>query len=221
MYNRTNPGRAGLTDEFVAGVYEFVQHACTLSKYENEGVVRCPCKKCKSTKTISADDVTLHLLKHGFKSKYWWWTDHGEIEPPEFHSILNVYLNEQENVGPHVNAESSQRYHDMVRDASNSEFMGSVERDFQRTTDQSPNEEAQKFYQLLKSASSPLWEGSAHSELSLAVRLMSIKSDWNVQQNCMDAMIQLMSEVSPHLELDHRKTYSQTKKLVSKLGLSS
>ena len=65
-----------------------------------------------------------------------------------------------------------------------------------------------------------MWEGSVHSELSLAVRLMSIKSDWNVQQNCMDAMIQLMSEVSPHLELDNRKSYSQTRKLVSKLGLS-
>ena len=96
MYNRTNLGRAGLTDEFVVGVYEFVQHACTLSKYENEGVIRCPCKKCKSTKVISADDVTLHLLKHRFKPKYWWWTDHGEVEPLEFHSILTANMNEQE-----------------------------------------------------------------------------------------------------------------------------
>ena len=86
-------------------------------------------------------------------------------------------MNEQKNIRAGVNAESSHRYHDMIRDAYNSKFMGSVERDFQQTAEQPPNEEAQKFYDLLKSASSPLWEGSAHSELSLAVRLMSIKSD--------------------------------------------
>ena len=70
MYNRTNPGRAGLTDEFVAGVYEFVQYTCTLSKYENETVICCPCKKCKSSKVFSTDDVMLHLMNHGIKHKY-------------------------------------------------------------------------------------------------------------------------------------------------------
>ena len=145
MYNRTNPGRAGLTDEFVVGVYEFVQHACTLSKYENEGVIRCPCKKCKSTKAIFADDVMLHLLKHGFKPKYQWWIDHGEIEPPKFDSILTAYIHEQGNVRVDVNAESSNRYHDIVKDAYNSKFMGSVERDFERTTEQSLNIELKNF----------------------------------------------------------------------------
>ena len=107
MYNRINPGRAGLTNEFVVGEYEFVAYTCTLSKYENEGVIQCSCKKCKSTKIFSADDVTLHLLKHGFMPKYWWWTDHGEVESPEFHSILTAYMHEQENVKAGANAESS------------------------------------------------------------------------------------------------------------------
>ena len=70
MYNRTNSGRAGLTDKFVVGVYEFVQHACTLFKYENERVIRCPYKKCKFSKAFSAYDVMLYLYKHEFKPKY-------------------------------------------------------------------------------------------------------------------------------------------------------
>ena len=55
MYNRTNSGRADLTDEFVVGVYEFVKYICTLSKYENERVIQCQCKKCKSSKVFSVD----------------------------------------------------------------------------------------------------------------------------------------------------------------------
>ena len=94
----------------------------------------------------------------------------------------------------------------MVRDAYNSKFMGSVKRDFERTAEQPPNIEACKFYDLLESASHPLWEGSAHSELSIAVRVMSINSDWNMQQNCMDAMIELMSEVNPQKEIDIPKS---------------
>ena len=99
MYNRTNPGRVGLTDKFVIGVYEFVQYACTLSKYENERVIRCPCKKCKSIKAFSVDYVMLHLYKHGFKPKYWWWIDHSEVEPPNFDSILTAYMQNRGMIG--------------------------------------------------------------------------------------------------------------------------
>ena len=43
-----------------------------------------------------------------------------------------------------------------------------------------PNENAQKFYQLLKEINIPLFEGSSDSRLSMCVRLLAAKSNWNV-----------------------------------------
>ena len=53
-----------------------------------------------------------------------------------------------------------------------------------------PNAEAQAFYDMLQTAQTPLWEGcSTQTELSNAVRLMSIKSDYNMPQNCMNEVM--------------------------------
>ena len=60
-----------------------------------------------------------------------------------------------------------------------------------------PNAEAQAFYNMLQAAQRPLWDGcSNQSELSNAVRLMSIKSDYNMPQNCFNEVMQLMHESS-------------------------
>ncbi|XP_070043072.1 uncharacterized protein [Nicotiana tomentosiformis] len=84
---------------------------------------------------------------------------------------------------------------------------------------ESPNDEAKRFYESLESASRPLHESLMHSELSVAVRLLTIKSDWNISQAGMNAIIGLMSEVSSSINLPN--DYYNAKKLVSKLGLSS
>ena len=168
MYKRTNPGRAGLTDEFINGVYEFIRHACTLSQYHDEQVIRCPCRKCKSGKSFVPDDVIIHLCRNGFKPQYWWWIDHGEVEPHDVDSIVAAYRSERERVVVTDNTENS-RYHDMVRDAYNYESTGGDEQNFQHHGEEMPNEETQKFYDLLEAANRPLWEGSAHSELSVSV----------------------------------------------------
>jgi len=56
--------------------------------------------------------------------------------------------------------------------------------------------------------------------LSVAVRLLSIKSDNNISQGAMDSMIELMKElVDPNVEIPD--SYYKANALVSKLGLSS
>ncbi|XP_059292009.1 uncharacterized protein LOC132045446 [Lycium ferocissimum] len=81
------------------------------------------------------------------------------------------------------------------------------------------NEEAMHFYQELEKASRPLWVGSQHSKLYVAVRMINIKLDWTVAEAAMDSMIKLVGElVTP--EFDIPKSYYQAKRLVSKLGLS-
>ena len=66
-----------------------------------------------------------------------------------------------------------------------------------------------------------MWEGLTHSELSTTVKLMSIKSDWNVAHDCMNAMIELMRDINPLQKIYIPKSFRHTKKLVSKLGLSA
>ncbi|XP_038711782.1 uncharacterized protein LOC120005976 [Tripterygium wilfordii] len=72
---------------------------------------------------------------------------------------------------------------------------------------------------MLYAAQSPLWDGcESHSELPAAVRLLSIKADYNMSQGCFDDVVHLMKETMP---TDNRMpvTFYQAKKSVSKLGL--
>ncbi|XP_059306308.1 uncharacterized protein LOC132057715 [Lycium ferocissimum] len=138
---------------------------------------------------------------------YYVWTRHGEIEG----SASNV-CNHNFVVG-----ESSQdpRLHEMVMDALGMYNKGNN----QQPVDQPPNEEAQCFYAQLEYASHPFCEGMSHSALSVAVRLLSIKLDVNISIAGMTAMIGLMKELNPNLDIPD--DYYKAKKLVSKLGLSS
>ncbi|KAG5614999.1 hypothetical protein H5410_014823 [Solanum commersonii] len=85
--------------------------------------------------------------------------------------------------------------------------------------DEAPNEEARRFYDQLKESNRPLCEGSTHSTLSVAVRLMNIKSYWNVPNVAMDSMVDLLGElVNPEFNIP--KNFYQAKCLISKLGLT-
>jgi len=72
---------------------------------------------------------------------------------------------------------------------------------------------------MLQATQGPLWDGcSNQTELSNTVRLMSIKSNHNMPQNCFNKVIQLMHE---SCSTDKRvpKNYSELKKKVRSLGL--
>jgi len=60
------------------------------------------------------------------------------------------------------------------------------------------NPTTQRFYEKLNTAQRPLWPGcNNHTELSLALRMMSIKSDYNMSQSCFNEIAQLMKEACP------------------------
>ena len=94
MYNKNLPGRNGLTNEFVAGVDEFIKFALSQDdRYKDGEKIRCPCKKCKNRKFFMLDEVTVHLYQKGFVEGYFNWTCHGE-------PILNVV--EQQYASPQL-----------------------------------------------------------------------------------------------------------------------
>ncbi|XP_012568913.1 uncharacterized protein [Cicer arietinum] len=83
-----------------------------------------------------------------------------------------------------------------------------------------PNEDAQDFYDLLTAANKPLSEEASDSKLSICVKLLACKSNWNVPQKCLDFFASMLVDVSPLKDSLPKKIY-QAKKLVTMLGLKS
>jgi len=104
----------------------------------------------------------------------------------------------------------------MVRDA----FGYSQTTNTNSPVNEPPNSEAQKFYDMLDAEQIPIWPGSRMTELEVAVRLISIKSDYNVFHNCFDEFARLMKEACPDGN-SLPSNFSEVKKIVGKLGLTA
>ena len=84
--------------------------------------------------------------------------------------------------------------------------------------DEAPNENAQSFYDMLSATQAPLYPNcEVESELSAAVRMLSIKFDYNITENGYNEIMQFMHDTMP---TDNRvpTDFYHTKKLVSQLG---
>ncbi|XP_058774870.1 uncharacterized protein LOC131649136 isoform X2 [Vicia villosa] len=218
MYNRLLPGRSGHTYEFLKGVEEFITFACQQREYLKDGVIRCPCKKCKNEDHLTPDEANIHIHKHGFTPEYWNWTCHGEIIPH-----INDSNNDDIDMVAPCSSSSQQwsyehvhRYQDMVFDAAGF----NREQHFAQHEEEPPNMEAKKFYDMLNSTQQPLWSGCKNTtELSASIKMLNLKSKHNMSQACFDDMVKFMKE-SSHPENVIPSNFRETKKLVARLGLS-
>ena len=174
MYNRLLPGRQGYTDAFLNGVEEFVSFACQQEDLSNEKI-RCPCSKCKNLKYLIPEEVKVHLYKKGFIPDYWYWICHGETDPNLISSFnTNPSSSSTTQIGSN---EPLNRFEAMVYDAIGPEFG----LHYNQHVDESPNVDAQRFYDMLHAAQKPLWSGcNDHTKLSIVVRLLSIKLEGNI-----------------------------------------
>ena len=150
----------------------------------------------------------MHLMWTGFKPGYTVWTSHGEVEND---TMFNNFAIGESSKSIERNYFQGSRMSDIVDDAlgmhSDIEFGENVE--------EAPNEEANIFYEQLRDCSSPLFNVSEHSKLSIKVRLLSIKSDNNISQGGMDSMIDLMKELVD-LNVEITDSYYKVNALVSK-----
>nr|XP_033517647.1 uncharacterized protein LOC104118015 [Nicotiana tomentosiformis] len=183
--------------------------AKTLHEFLSEWVIRCPCVKCKGGKLLQPYVVKIHLYKKGFMKNYYVWTIHGEdIASVGDVDFQNFFGSEGSPLAE--NNVKNSRFNEMVRDA----FV------MHPGAQSEPNDDAKRFYEQLQEASRPLYEDSLHSKLSVVVKLLSIKSDSSIFQAGMDSIIGLINELNLN-KIDLPKDFYTTKKLVSKLGLSS
>ncbi|KAL3513256.1 hypothetical protein ACH5RR_025973 [Cinchona calisaya] len=84
-----------------------------------------------------------------------------------------------------------------------------------------PNSEAVHFYAMLQSSQQQLYPGcETFTELSMAVQLMSLKSDYNLSQGCIYRMCDIVKRATP-LGNCVTSNFDETEKLVKKHGLST
>ncbi|CAK8573023.1 unnamed protein product [Lathyrus sativus] len=202
MYDRTYLGRRRLKPHFKEGLVAFLTYAFAQKCCRSEGGVRCPCLNCGCRNIISdLNKVKHHLEKDGFRPNYWVWYSNGEILP----GMNRETSSSQTHVGD-----------DMVGDALGLNVTYDEPQDFD--VDKLPNEEAQKFYQLLKEINIPLFEGSYDSMLSMSVRLLTAKSNWNVPDQCLEFFAKMMLDATPVKE-NMPISYYDVKRMMSKLRL--
>jgi len=161
------------------------------------------------------EEVKVNLYKKGFIPGYWYWTCHEENDSNICIDTSPEIFNTQEG---HLN-----RFESMVYDVSGLKY--EIDRDQKidnsPSMNDTPNIEAQKFYELLDAAQKPLWPGcNNHTELSFTVRFLTIKSTGNMSQRSRDQTLALMKETHPIGSLIPNDFY-KTKKLGSKLCLTA
>lgn len=113
MDKRVGHDKRVVTDEFMIGVEQFLEFACAQDHFKSEGVLRCPCKKCKCRAYHSVENVKGHLCMKGFMSNYYYWTSHGEQGPP-----IPPVIIENSYYGSSGVREDFNNYEQMVMDAA-------------------------------------------------------------------------------------------------------
>ncbi|KAL2248210.1 UNVERIFIED_CONTAM: hypothetical protein Sindi_2673300 [Sesamum indicum] len=84
MYDKNHLRRAGLIHELEDGVKTFKKWAKCLHGHMDGDKTRCPCRKCKNTKSRRPNDVSYHLCMRGFMPECDNWTSHGEKRVQEY-----------------------------------------------------------------------------------------------------------------------------------------
>jgi len=118
-------------------------------------------------------------------SNYFIWIDHGESIEYNSHNVHDGL-----GSGIHVTeGETINSMHDMLCDALRQH--GSFEIP-ETNLEKPPNEATQRFYNVLVESNEPLFEGSSKSKLSICVRLLACKSNWNVLDQCVDFITKML-----------------------------
>jgi hypothetical protein len=150
------------------------------------------------------------LYKYGFQPKYLYWTNHGEGIPRIDPKNVPSSSGHMDNDDPFTLLQH------MVEDAFDhrtNDFQSVGDEDNEEEiNEEPPNNDDQDFYDLLTTANRP------ESKLSMSVKLMACKTNWNIPQKCLDFIASMLIDVCPSKDL-LPKFFYQAEKLVSMLGL--
>ncbi|CAA7054776.1 unnamed protein product, partial [Microthlaspi erraticum] len=222
MYKHVDEATGELTKDYKQGLTVFMRFATNQEIPLEQGKMYCPYSSCGNEKFIMVDTIWKHLYTRGFTPGYYIWFSHGE----DFESLASTSYQVGED-GYHQfdhdidnSVEKQGNLHDdptgtvqMVTDA----FRETIET---QTDVEEPNSEAKKFFDMLDAAKHPIYDGcgEGHSRLSAATRMMNIKTEYNLSEDCVDAIADFMKEYLPQPNFSPG-SYYEIQKLVSALGL--
>ncbi|RID62779.1 hypothetical protein BRARA_E01827 [Brassica rapa] len=200
-----DPNTRLLTEEYQRGITEFMGLVHRQPEAKT-GMLRCPCSNCKNKKVIKEWDIWTHLYLSGFTRSYKIWYHHGETDYEHGStSKPQPVVRLEEPIKTDVD------YGVCTEQMVNDPFRG----------EDLPNAEARRFYDMLDAGKQPLYEGcrDGHSALSYATRLMGIKTDYNLAEDCVDAIADYVKGILPEDNVAPG-SYYDVQKIVAGLGLS-
>jgi len=63
--------------------------------------------------------------------------------------------------------------------------------------EESPNAEVQRFYNMLAAANEPIYDGAIESKLSIAIKLLTARTNWHTPEKYLDYFIKMLVDVAP------------------------
>jgi hypothetical protein len=123
-----------------------------------------------------------------------YWTDHGEEIPHINPKNVPSSSGHMDNDDPFT---LMQHMVDDAFDHPTNDFqtMGDEDNE-EEINEEPPSNDDQNFYDLLTTANRPVYEGASESKLSMSVKLMACKTNWNIPQKCLDFIASMLIDVS-------------------------
>ena len=225
-----DPNTNLLTEEYARGIQEFMGVVQSQPEARTSKYLLCPCSTCKNNIRVKKMEVWSHLYLKGFTRGYKIWYLHGERF--EYGSSSEPQTADRLDE-PTTDVDFGLGIVQMVYDAYGENLpSGEEEGDRQEQPNvenfpceeegerEQPNLEARRFFEMLDAAKQPLYQGckDGHSPLSSASRLMALKTDYNLAEECVDAIADFVKDVLPEDNLAPG-SYYEVQKLVAGLGL--
>ena len=164
----------------------------------NPRTVKCPCSICRNCWRQTKDNLQKHLFNNGFMPNYLVWYELGEVEDQV---QTDAMLDDHD--------EDVDRLDEMLTDLRN---------EYCEVESLEPPEEVKKFYELLEAAEHKVHDGTHVTVLEAVTRLMSMKSKYNISNNCFNDMMKLINDLIPQSHQLPKDLY-HCKKIVAGLGM--
>ena len=115
-------------------------------------------------------------MHKGFVKGYWFWISYGKIEPQQYDFGYSNSKIHEVRCSSHINNDYYESYVDRMVGMANDVIMAN-----QNLREEESSTCRESFYNMVQAAEQLVYDGcSTHSELSSMVRLLSIKSDYNM-----------------------------------------
>lgn len=225
MYTNRYARNGQLSHEYIMGLVGFMNVAKNHSLAIGMIGVRCPCKRCRNGCVYDSDTVECHLISNGFVENYNNWVYHGEnCYASQNYAIPQnvVYDGDVESYSP----VPDNRYMHLVEDGLNLrsgetvfEF-GGCSNEHQNDIREDPNSQASAYYDILRAANQPLWDGCTEfTKLSMTTQLVSLKSESQISQEYFQRWVSLIKRCTPNKGESIPNDFYEAKKILSPLFL--